>query len=59
MFELIIRNYHANVMIEQKREILQVCYLEEHTREHEKHRIETHCEYREHNEHYIKTHAES
>ncbi len=56
MFELIIRNYHANVMIEQKREILQVCYLEEHTREHEKHRIETHRERHTHDKHRIKIH---
>jgi hypothetical protein len=59
MFELIVRDYHANVMIKQEREIRRACYFEEHTRKHEKHRIETHCEHRKHDEHHIKTHVES
>ncbi len=45
MFELIVKNYHANVMIKHKREIMRAYYFEEHTREKEKHRIKTHCEH--------------
>ncbi len=54
MFEFIVRNYHANVMIKQKREIMRACYLEKQIRKHEKHCIETHREHRKHDEHYIK-----
>ncbi len=38
---------------------MQVCYLEEHTREHERDSIKTHDEHQKHDEHHIKTHAES
>ncbi len=58
MFELIVRNYHANVIIKQKRKIMRIYYLEEQTRKHKKYCIETHCEHQEHNKHHIKTHTE-
>jgi hypothetical protein len=45
-------------MIKQEQKIIRICYLEEHTRKHEKHRIETYREHRKHNKHHIETHIE-
>jgi predicted RNase H-like nuclease (RuvC/YqgF family) len=59
MFELIAKDYHVNVMIKQKQKILWACYSEEHTREHEKHRIAIHRERHILNEHRIETSIKS
>ncbi len=55
MFKFIAKNYHVNVMIKRKLNILWVCYFEEHIREREKHRDETYHERHIHSKHRIET----